>query len=281
MTRLGMVKEDRFERNFIAFLPENDAHCFMNYKLVFSCVTLLGIISPVASSPVIIEVPTTASIAQTTTALSRAQYLFVSRVEEFNAENSKLDPVKKNIVFAGDSLTHGFNFAKALPEFPVLNRGIASDGLCDFPSGRNLWRGLTRRMDESIYACNPSHLFLLIGTNDIGPTDIPMDYWRGAYKYVLTKTRAKFPELKIIVVTCPPTGTAYARRETFNPRVKEWNDFLRDYARQENHELIDLYKLLADDQGLLPTELTRDGLHFNQAGYDRWLVEIRKVLEKK
>jgi hypothetical protein len=52
-------------------------------------------------------------------------------------------------------------------------------------------------------------------------TNIPLDYWFGAYKFVIAQTRAKFPDVKIILVTCPPTGQAYARRATLNPRILE------------------------------------------------------------
>jgi lysophospholipase L1-like esterase len=31
---------------------------------------------------------------------------------------------------------------------------------------------------------------------------------------------------------------------------------------------------------MLPAELTRDGLHFKQAGYERWAKEVRKILKE-
>src|SRR5438045_2949215 len=100
--------------------------------------------------------------------------------------------------------------------------GIVSDGVCDFPEGRLHWRGVTHRLDECVYNCRPSHLFFLIGTNDVGAMSIPLEYWLGAYKYVVQQTRLKFPDVKIILVTCPPTGEAYARHATLNPRIIEW-----------------------------------------------------------
>ena len=205
---------------------------------------------------------------------------WIGRVREFITENATLDPQQRNIVFVGDSLTQGFRLKTYFPDLPVLNRGIVSDGGCDYPSGRNLYRGVTRRMDESIFKCNPSHLIYLIGTNDVGVTSIPLDYWFGAYKFVITQTRTKFPDVKIILVTCPPTGQAYARRATLNPRIQEWNAMIRKYAADEKFRLIELYALLADKDGMLPADMTRDGLHFNQIGYDRWADAVRNILKE-
>ena len=208
----------------------------------------------------------------------RWEAFWVARVREFIAENATLDPNKRNVVFVGDSLTQGFPLKTYFPDLPVLNRGIGSDGGCDYPSGRTPYRGVTRRMDESIFQCNPSHLFYLIGTNDVGNAAIPLDYWFGAYKYVIERTREKIPDVKIVLVTCPPTGTAYARRATLNPRLAAWNDLIRAYAKRENFRLVDLHALLVGPDGLLPAEMTRDGLHFNHIGYERWADAARKIL---
>lgn len=229
--------------------------------------------------------PTTAPVTKIPASIAPAPEpgkwgdFWIGRVKEFIAENAALDPKQRNIVFVGDSLTQGFKLKTYFPDLPVLNRGIVSDGGCDYPSGRNLYRGVTHRMDESIFNCNPSHLIYLIGTNDVGVTSIPLDYWLGAYKFVITQTRAKFPGVQIILVTCPPTGQAYARRASLNARILEWNALIKKYAAEEKFRLIDLHALLADKDGNLPAEMTRDGLHFNQIGYDRWANAVKEILK--
>lgn len=205
---------------------------------------------------------------------------WIDRVRQFIAENAGLDPAARNIVFVGDSLTQGFKVKEFFPDLPVLNRGIVSDGGCDFPEGRSIYRGVTHRMKESIYDCRPSHLIYLIGTNDVGVTNIPLDYWFGAYKYVIQQTQKQFPDVKIILVTCPPCGAPYKKIATLNPRLKEWNTIIRDYAKKEGFRLIDLYELLADKDGQLPADLTTDGLHFNKKGYDRWADALRTILQQ-
>jgi len=206
------------------------------------------------------------------------QRFWLNRVEKFRAENKTLDPGKKNIVFLGDSLTQGFQLKEYFPELPALNRGIGSDGVCSYPSSEHSWRGVTHRMKDSVFDCNPSHLFFLIGTNDVGPESIPIEYWLGAYKYVIRQTRKVFPEVKIILVTCPPTGLKYKRHEHLNARLLEWNKLVQQCAKKEDCRLIDLYSLLVGEDGLLPDEMTRDGLHFNHLGFERWAKAVRQIL---
>ncbi|HRR30370.1 MAG TPA: GDSL-type esterase/lipase family protein [Candidatus Sumerlaeia bacterium] len=207
------------------------------------------------------------------------QQFWLDRVEEFKAENKNLDPAKKNIVFLGDSLTQGFKLKIFFPELPVLNRGIVSDGIADFPGSKTNWRGITNRMKESLFDCNPSHVFLLIGTNDVG-SGIALEYWFDQYKKVIAQTRQKFPDVKIIIVTCPPSGEPYKRVATLNPQILKWNEMIKKYAAEEKFRVIDLYALLANNDGILPPELTRDGLHFNQTGYERWAEAIRPILRE-
>ena len=114
----------------------------------------------------------------------------------------------------------------------------------------------------------------------MGSTSIPFDYWLGAHKYVLGQARKSFPDVKIILLTCPPTGLKYSRHEHLNSRILEWNEIIKKCAKEENYRLIDLYSLLVDKDGMLPEEMTRDGLHFNHLGYDKLVVEVTKILEE-
>ena len=212
--------------------------------------------------------------------LGKWQQFWVDRVELFKKENESLDPEKKNIVFLGDSLTQGFKVDKYFPDLPVLNRGIGSDGVCNFPSAKEPYRGVTHRLKESIFDCNPSHIFFLIGTNDVGSSIIPLEYWLGAQKYVIRSAKNKFPDVRIILLTCPPTGLNYKRHDYLNKKILEWNELIKQSVKDEGCDLIDLYSLLVNEDGLLPDEMTRDGLHFNSLGYDKLVVEVKKILEE-
>jgi lysophospholipase L1-like esterase len=212
--------------------------------------------------------------------LNKWQQIWSDRVDLFNAENKELDPEVKNIVFLGDSLTHGFKVSEYLPDLPVLNRGIGADGVANYPEAKTNYRGVTQRLDACIFECNPSHLFFLIGTNDVGNRTIPIEYWFGAYKYVVEQAEKKVPGIEIILITAPPTGTSYKRNKTLNPRLMKWNEMIKEYALEKDLRVLDLYSLLVSDGGLMPDEMTRDGLHFNHIGYERWTNSIKEILKE-
>lgn len=232
-----------------------------------------------APAPAPVPAPTPAAQPGSGETPGKWQQFWLDRVNGFIAENATLPAGRRNIVFLGDSLTQGFKLNTFFPGLPVLNRGIVSDGVADFPNGKNPWRGVNQRLKESVFDCNPSHVFFTIGTNDVG-SGIGMDYWFKEYTEVLDKIRAWFPDVKIVIMTCPPSGPPYKRVETLNPKIVEWNTRIREYAKTQNFRVIDLHALLASPEGVLPPDLTRDGLHFNQTGYERWAEKVKEILRE-
>ena len=84
-----------------------------------------------------------------------------NRVRAFREQNEAW----QNVVLVGDSITEGFEVAKYFPGRRVLNRGIGADVIgnalpADDP------RGVLQRLDNSVFDCAPTDVFLLIGIND-------------------------------------------------------------------------------------------------------------------
>ena len=196
------------------------------------------------------------------------------RRAEFAAENAML----KHIVFVGDSLTEGFDFAARFPGVPILNRGIVSDtvGLVGTPG-----RGLLHRMEVSIFDCNPCCVFLLIGANDSGGLlregEPSIGDIMTGYRAVLTEIRRRLPGTPVYIQSCLPARGEYAK---LNPRIGELNGRIKALAGEFGHPFIDLRPLVVDEQGELKAEFTRDGLHLAPAAYDLWADRIRPLVEK-
>lgn len=75
------------------------------------------------------------------------------------------------------------------------------------------------------------------------------------------------------LVTLPPARGGYA---ALNPHVVTFNRELAKLAAETGSRLIDLHRELADERGELPAALTGDGLHWNDAGYER----VGKLLQR-
>ena len=186
------------------------------------------------------------------------------RVEKFKKENAGL----KNIILLGDSLTEGFDVDKLFPDRRVLNRGIVADhvGMKE--------HGVLKRMDCSVFDCNPSHVFLLIGVNDLGDDNSPEAIERisKCYREICTTIISRAPQVKLYLQSCLPTGRKYIR---LNESIVELNKRIKKIADDLDLAYIDLHTLMKDEKGELKDELTREGLHLKPKAYDMW----RKALE--
>lgn len=109
-------------------------------------------------------------------------------------------PIRSNdIVFLGDSITDGCEWAELLDNRHVKNRGISAD--------RSGW--LLERID-SIIAGRPRKLFLMIGTNDlsvgVGPDEVA-----GNIRKLIVRFQKRSPQTKLYVQSILPVNAPISR----------------------------------------------------------------------
>lgn len=192
-----------------------------------------------------------------------------NRVQAFKEENLEW----QHVVLLGDSITEGFEVAKYFTGRRVLNRGIGADII-----GNNLPaddpRGLLRRLDNSVFDCSPTDLFILIGINDLG-SGRTVDTMEAGYRELLKRIREKRPDLRIFVQSVLPTRGNYAKH---NAPVLEFNRRLKALASEYRCSFLDLHSLLQDAKGQLKAEYTADGLHLKEPAYLIWREQLFKAL---
>ena len=114
-----------------------------------------------------------------------------NRVKAFKEQNENL----KNVVLLGDSITEGFEVAKYFPGRRILNRGIGADVIGNaMPSDDP--RGVLQRLDESVFDCAATDVFILIGINDLN-TGRTIDTMEAGYRELLKRLRERQPMLRI------------------------------------------------------------------------------------
>jgi lysophospholipase L1-like esterase len=193
-----------------------------------------------------------------------------NRVKSFREQNEPW----RNVVLLGDSITEGFDVARYLPGRRVLNRGIGADVIGnEMPADDP--RGVLQRLDNSVFDCAATDVFILIGINDlnIGRTVETME--RG-YHELLRKLTERRPDLRIHVQTLLPTRGDHAKQ---NEPVRQFNERLRKLAAEFRCHVIDLHALMRDGEGQLKGEFTNDGLHLTEPAYQIWRGEILKALK--
>jgi lysophospholipase L1-like esterase len=192
-----------------------------------------------------------------------------NRVAMFKAENLQF----QNVVLLGDSITEGFEVPKYFPGRRILNRGIGADVI-----GNNMPaddpRGVLQRLDNSVFDCAATDLFVLIGINDLN-SGRSLDSMEEGYRELLKRIRAKRPDLRIVVQSLLPTRGAYAQQ---NGPVVQFNERLKKLAPQYGCSFLDLHSLMRDAEGQLKAEFTGDGLHLTELAYRVWRRQVLTTL---
>lgn len=213
-------------------------------------------------------------------ALNKWHRHYFERLEKFRIENEKLRacfPDKKTVVLLGSSSCElFFRNRDLLPGWFALDRGISADSI---GLGQ---RGILHRLKESVFDCNPEHVFILNGRNDLGGTvrtgTPKVEEIAAGYQKVIEKILEGVPGVKVHVVSCFPTRDKY---EKMAPLVGRYNAQLERIARQLGVDYIDVYSQLVDEDGLLRPEYSSDGLHVKGDAYQIWADAMKEALAKE
>jgi lysophospholipase L1-like esterase len=206
------------------------------------------------------QLPTNQRLYDTTTSMPEVR---ASRLAKFGSE----PVVTGRVIFFGNSITQGGDWAKLTGDSTVVNRGIGAD----------VTFGLRTRLDD-VTRRKPAKLFILIGINDISK-DIPDAVIAAEYRLLIDSVRAQSPQTKIFVqsiLPLNPTVKNFPQHYDKQPRVVAVNRLLQRMARETHATYIDLWPIFIDKQNHLDASLTGDGLHLNQQGYERWVAFLKR-----
>ena len=190
---------------------------------------------------------------------TRFGYYYAGRMNIFLHETTK----QNGIVFLGDSITEGFQLATAFRGKNVINRGIGGDGV----------DGVIARLDISVQELNPKKVYLLIGINNLNYTSTPeqMAKLKAKYAELVQEIRKVSPKTELIIQSVFPLTGGFAKT---NPKVLEFNEFIKQLAHDNGLAYIDIHKNLRNDKGELKSDYTGDGIHLTIDGYIIWLETI-------
>ncbi|NUS55039.1 MAG: hypothetical protein HOV66_09280 [Streptomycetaceae bacterium] len=170
-----------------------------------------------------------------------------------------LRPEPGKVVFLGDSITEGGLWHEWFPEHPVLNRGI----------GGNTVDEVAERLDTAL--TDPSAVFLLIGTNDLG-MGAGVQETASRCRDLVADLRTRAPHAPLFVQSVMP------RQHKFADQIRQLNTHYQRIADDADATYIDLWPALDDGSGQLRGEFTLDLLHLNGAGYAAWVRELQPHL---
>ncbi len=183
----------------------------------------------------------------------------------YHDDNAKLAPPaadENRVVFMGDSITDawGRSRGKFFPGKPYVNRGI---------SGQTTPQMLIRFRPDVI-ALKPKVVVFLAGTNDIAGNTGPMTLEAIEDNLASMVELAKFHDIRVVLSSVMPVCD-YIRPQTGRrppAKIVALNAWIKEYAARNGLVYLDYYSAMLDDKQMLRKELTFDGLHPNDAGYE-------------
>ena len=206
---------------------------------------------------------------------------YQKRVKEY-----KDNPIGKNkIVFLGNSITYSMrHWDKKFNVKNIVNRGISGD----------YSDGILERLDEIIYY-KPLAVFLLIGLNDFFDDNTTRPGRTPEYvaKNILTAAKTikqGSPETKIFIQTILPINNQQYLDEkpqvnflwttyypSVNQQVNETNKILKE---NNEFEIIDLHPLYLNNDRSMKRNLSKDGVHLNENGYNIWIDRVKPLVDR-
>lgn len=195
----------------------------------------------------------------------------------YRADNEKVQaaaPGEDRVVFMGDSITDGWGrrYGKFFPGKPYINRGI---------SGQTTPQMLIRFRPD-VLAHKPKVVVILAGTNDIAGNTGPMTIEAIEGNLQSMAELAKANGIKVVLSSVMPTSDYHRPQMERRPneKIRALNAWIKEYAAANGHVYLDYYSAMLDDQNVFKKELTYDGLHPNDAGYEVMQPLAEKAIAK-
>lgn len=169
---------------------------------------------------------------------------------------------ENRVVFMGDSITDGWGkkYGQFFPGKPYLNRGI----------GGQTTPQMLIRFRPDVIAHHPKVVVILAGTNDIAGNTGPATLEAIEDNLMSMVDLAHANGINVVLSSVMPVCDYIKPQTVRRPpeQIIALNTWMKDYASKKGLVYLDYYTPMLDDTQMLKQELTFDGLHPNDAGYE-------------
>lgn len=178
---------------------------------------------------------------------------------------------KSDIIFLGNSITNGGEWAELLGNSHAKNRGISGDTT----------QGVLDRL-STITKGKPSKIFLLIGTNDLSRGKSVDEVAKNVEK-IVERVKRESPATKLYVQSVFPVNPKFNKFLGHMNRQKDiavLNAKIKAIAARHGVTYIDVYKsLVIPSTDVMNPEYTNDGLHLLGKGYQKWVDVLKPYIK--
>jgi lysophospholipase L1-like esterase len=179
-----------------------------------------------------------------------------AQLQHYDQANAELIADLDRVIFFGDSITDFWDLSTYFPNQSYVNRGIA---------GQTTPQMLIRFRPDAI-ALHPKIVILLAGTNDIAGNTGRTTIEQIQSNLTSIVELAKYHEIRMILASLLPVNELLAITRPLK-KIQTLNDWIQQYCAENDCVYLDYHSHMVDDRGFLPSHLSADGLHPNEAGY--------------
>lgn len=160
---------------------------------------------------------------------------------------------RPEVVLFGDSQVAFWPISVCWGALGVKNRGICGD----------ISITAVGRFVKDVVKEHPLTCIIEIGTNDIAHNTQNKDVANAIDSMIIL---SQIANIRPIVCSILPT-TEENSQDREKTKIFELNNILNDLCLKRNVKFVDLYNVLADQQGYLSSEYSKDGLHISRKAY--------------
>lgn len=200
---------------------------------------------------------------------------------EFDTKNEQYlySGKRADVVFFGDSITQNWDLEIYFnPCSLKINRGIGNDTVFF----------AEKRFEADVLQFNPKATVILLGINDLlktapdlwnklpgaNPEEVLLGIETG-FRNMLSKT----DNIKVYICSLLPQALCEPfDRKFFDEYINKTNQILKNLCGEYNAEYVDYYSAIVQN-GLLPEELSPDGIHPNAKCYEIMAEILKKKVE--
>ncbi len=183
-------------------------------------------------------------------------------------EEPEPEPPVETVAMIGDSLTERCDFSRYFETVTLYNFGISGDTIS----------GVTERLAQA-EAVSPDLLFILCGINSL--FDDTLERCLAEYGILASEAAAVQGGTRIVIQSVLPASAEYMYWKPCSiSTIRSFNEGIRAIAEKHGFDFLDLFGSFVLDDALDP-ELTVDGLHLNEKGYDIWAELLRPYIENE
>ena len=189
---------------------------------------------------------------------------------------------KINLVFVGDSITHGWeNAGKDLWAERYAPLGAFNIGFSGDRTEHVLWRlgmGDAGEENNEIAGLSPKLFVLMIGTNNTGHNQTPASNTAAGIEAVVDRLLELSPESQVLLLAIFPRDELPTGK--FRLMNNEINRLISPLGDREQVTYLDIADVFLDEKGVLPKEIMPDFLHPQKKGYRLWADAIQPHIDR-